>query len=71
MNGINTNFGSERIYTGKSTVPHENAGDFSSLISKSEKLSQNNESDFDFSDMYVRTYQHTPEEAILESKKRR
>ncbi len=64
MNGISVNQRFERIYTGKSAVSHENAGDFSSLISKSQKLTQSNENSFDFSDMYIRTYQHTPEEAV-------
>ncbi len=65
MNGIISNWRTERFYFGKSSaVSYENAGAFSSLISKSEKLPQNNESDFDFSDMYVRTYQHSPEEAV-------
>ncbi len=64
MNGISVNQRFERNYSGKRAISHENVGDFSSLISKSEKLLQNNEHDFDFSDMYVRTYQHSAEDAV-------
>lgn len=61
MNGINTNFGSVRIYTGKSSaVPNESDDVFASSVSK---LLENNESNFDFTDMYVRTHQTTSEEA--------
>lgn len=65
MNGIRTNFRSERVFPkNSSTTAYENYGTFASLISESQKLPQNNKNDFDFSDMYVRTYQHSAEDAV-------
>lgn len=64
MNGINTNFGSVRTYSGKSSaVSYENDKAFASLISESQKTSENNETTFDFSDMYIKTHQTSAEEA--------
>ncbi|MCM1166190.1 MAG: hypothetical protein NC299_02250 [Lachnospiraceae bacterium] len=63
MNGISTNPITERFYSGKSSaVSSENDGAFSSLISGAQKSSENNENDFDFSDMYVRTHQTSLED---------
>lgn len=60
MNGISTNWGTERLYSGKSSsVPYKNDGDFAPLISESQKSLESSEKNFDFSDMYVRTYQHS------------
>ena len=60
MNGISTAWGNDSFYLGKNrTVSYENDGAFSSLISEAVESGDNN---FDFSDMYVRTYQHSVEE---------
>lgn len=65
MNGISTNWGAERIYSRKSSaVPYENDGTFAPLISESQTSLESRENNFDFSDMYVRTYQHSAEEAV-------
>lgn len=65
MNGISTNWGTERLYSGKSSsVPYKNDGDFAPLISESQKTLESSENNFDFSDMYVRTNQISPEEAV-------
>lgn len=63
MNGINTNFGSEQIYTRKSSIAScANDGAFASLISEAQKMTETNEANYDFSDMYVRTHQATIED---------
>lgn len=63
MNGISTNWGTDRLYSGKScSVPNKNNGDFAPLISESQKTSESSENNFDFSDMYVRTHQTSLEE---------
>ncbi len=68
MNGICANLEYERIHPRKSdTVTYKNNGAFASLISESQKLTENNESDFDFTDMYVRTHQTTVEEAVKDT----
>ncbi len=65
MNGISTNWGTERLYSGKrSTVSCENYEAFAPLISESQTSPESSENNFDFSDMYVRTYQHSVEEAV-------
>ncbi len=65
MNSISTNWGSEGIYPRKSDkVTYKNDGDFASLISESPKSVESSENNFDFSDMYVRTYQHSVEDAV-------
>lgn len=63
MNGINTNFGSERLYSGKIGVAsYANDGTFSSLISEAQKTSENSKPEYDFSDMYIRTRQASIED---------
>lgn len=62
MNSICTDFRSERVYPQNTrTTSYENNETFLSLISKSQKSP---ETDFDFSDMYIRTYQHSAEDAV-------
>ncbi len=62
MNSICIDFRSERVYPQKTrTTSYENDETFLSLISKSQ---QSTETDYDFSDMYVRTYQHSAEDAV-------
>ncbi|MBD5130462.1 MAG: hypothetical protein HDT43_11180 [Ruminococcaceae bacterium] len=63
MNGISTAWGNESFYLGKNrTVSYENDGAFSSLISEAQTSPESGENKYDFSDMYVRTHQHSIEE---------
>ncbi len=65
MNSISTNLESKRIYPRKSDkVTYKNDVAFASLISESPKSVESSENNFDFSDMYVRTYQHSVEDAV-------
>ncbi len=65
MNGISTNWRTERLYSGKSSsVPYKNDGAFAPLISESQKSPESSENNYDFSDMYVRTHQTSVEEAV-------
>lgn len=62
MNGISTNFSSENIYPKTiGTAAYNGDEAFASSVSK---LLESKEENYDFSDMYVRTYQHSAEDAI-------
>ena len=69
MNGINTNFGRIITYSEKiGTNSYTNDGIFSSLLADSQetaqKPSENKKTEYDFSDMYVRTHQTSAKEAV-------
>ncbi|MBD5130848.1 MAG: hypothetical protein HDT43_13140 [Ruminococcaceae bacterium] len=65
MNGISTNWGTERFNFRKSgAVSREESGAFAPLISESRESSESGETKYDFSDMYVRTHQTSLEEAV-------
>lgn len=65
MNSIGTNWGTEMFYPRKnSAVTYKNDEAFASLVSESKTSPEISENNFDFSDMYIRTYQHSLEEAV-------
>lgn len=62
MNGIGTNFSTQNTYQRNDFTAAYNADE--SFASSVSKLLESKEENYDFSDMYVRTYQHSAEDAI-------